>query len=126
VLRFTGTGSADASFSNPSFHYIGTGGSGIEAVANAVAVEANGDIVVVGGQTTFAQTGATTVNGVARVTSSGALDPTFGTNGTVTNSVPAGTAGYQGVVIQPADGKIIALGTANNLTQVTLTRFLGQ
>ena len=126
VLRFNGTGSADATFPNPSFHYIGNGGSGIEAVANAVAVQANGDIVVAGAQTTFAQTGATTVNGLARLTSNGTLDSTFGNGGTVTNSIPAGTSGYQGVVIQPADGKIIALGTANNLTQLTLTRFLGQ
>lgn len=36
VLRFTETGVADASFANPAFHYIGTGGSGIEAIVRGV------------------------------------------------------------------------------------------
>jgi hypothetical protein len=47
VLRFTETGAADASFANPAFHYIGTGGSGIEAIVRGVSVQSNGDIVVV-------------------------------------------------------------------------------
>jgi hypothetical protein len=48
----------------------------------------------------------------------------FGTNGIVTNSVPAGTGGLEGVVIQPADGKIVTVGTANNLTELTVSRYL--
>jgi hypothetical protein len=34
VLRFTETGTADPSFANPTFHYSGTGGSGIEALVH--------------------------------------------------------------------------------------------
>jgi NAD(P)H-hydrate repair Nnr-like enzyme with NAD(P)H-hydrate epimerase domain len=48
VLRFTETGTADPSFANPTFHYSGTGGSGVEALVHGVAVQANGDIVEVG------------------------------------------------------------------------------
>ncbi|MGA7626049.1 MAG: hypothetical protein WB630_08675 [Candidatus Acidiferrales bacterium] len=125
VLRFTASGAADTSFADPSFHFAGAGGFGIEAIPNAMAVQSNGDIVVVGEQLTFAQTGMTTVNGLARLTSSGALDTTFGTDGTVTNSVPSSTGGLTGVVIQPADGKIVVIGTVSNFTQLTVGRYLG-
>jgi hypothetical protein len=124
VLRFTETGAADASFANPAFHYSGTSGSGIEAVVNGLAVQSNGNIVVVGNQTTFAESGKTTVNDLARLTPNGNFDPTFGTGGTVVNSVPAGTDGLDGAVIQ-ADGNIITVGTASNLIELTLARYLG-
>jgi uncharacterized delta-60 repeat protein len=123
VLRFNSTGAADSTFPNPSFHYVGSGGSGIEAIPNGIAVGPNEDIVVVGDQITFAQSGTTTVNGLARLTANGTLDTTFGTGGTVTNSVPAGTGGLQGVVIQP-DDKIVTIGTANNA--LTVSRYLGK
>jgi uncharacterized delta-60 repeat protein len=97
VLRFTETSAADASFANPAFHYIGTGGSGIEAVVNGLAVQPNDDIAVVGNQTTFARSGTTIVNGLARLTPNGNLDPAFGNGGTVVNSVPAGTDELFGV-----------------------------
>ena len=126
VLRFNETGAADTTFANPTFHYIGTGGSGIEALVNALAVQSDGDIVVVGNQITFARSGDVTVNGLARLTPNGELDPTFGSGGTVVNSVPAGTVEINGVVIQPADDKIITVGIANNDTELTLTRYLSQ
>jgi uncharacterized delta-60 repeat protein len=126
VLRFTETGAADTTFANPTFHYIGTGGSGIEALVNALAVQSDGDIVVVGNQIRFAQSGDVTVNGLARLTPNGELDPTFGNGGTVVNSVPAGTVELNGVVIQPADDKIITVGIAdnNNNNELTLSRYL--
>ena len=109
---------------NPAFHYIGASGSGIEAIVRGVSVQSNGDIVVVGNQTTSAQSGTTIVNGLARLTPNGNLDPTFGTGGTVVNSVPAGTDGLDGAVIQ-ADGNIITVGAASNLIELTLARLLG-
>ncbi|MGH6795677.1 MAG: hypothetical protein ACREDD_13115 [Methylocella sp.] len=124
VLRFTETGAADASFANPTFHYIGTGGSGIEAMVRGLTVQSNGDIVVTGNQTTFTQSGTTIVNGLARLTPNGNLDPAFGTGGTVVNSIPSGTDGLGGAVIQ-ANGNIVTVGTANNLTELTLARYLG-
>jgi uncharacterized delta-60 repeat protein len=126
VLRFTSTGSEDSTFANPNFRFVGTGGSGIEAIPNGIAVQANGDIVVVGLQSTPNSSGTVTVNGLTRLTPSGSLDSTFGTGGTVTNSIPAGTEGLQGVVIQPADGKIVTVGTANNQTELTISRYLAQ
>jgi uncharacterized delta-60 repeat protein len=122
VLRFTPTGSADSTFANPTFRFTGTGGTAVEDVPNGIAVQANGDIVLVG----LHSTTSSTVNALARLTPSGTFDSTFGTSGIVTNSVPAGTGGLEGVVIQPADGKIVAVGTANNLTQLTISRYLAQ
>jgi len=126
VLRFTATGAADTTFANPTFHYVGTGGSGIEALVNALAVQSNGDIVVVGNQITFARSGDVTVNGLARLTPNGELDPTFGNGGTVVNSVPAGTQEINGVVIQPADDNIITVGIANNDSELALARYLSK
>jgi hypothetical protein len=51
---------------------------------------------------------------------------TFSTGEIVTNSVPAGTGGLEGAVIQPADGKIVTVGTANDLTELTISRYLAQ
>ena len=56
VLSFTETGSPDQTFSNPPFHYAGTGGSGIEALVSGLAASSNGDVVVVGNQVTFRRT----------------------------------------------------------------------
>jgi uncharacterized delta-60 repeat protein len=122
VLRFTPTGSADSTFANPTFRFTGNGGTAVEDVINGIAVQPNGNIVVAG----LHSTSSSTVNALARLTSNGSFDSTFGTGGIITNSVPAGTGGLQGVVIQPADGKIVVVGTANNLVQLTLSRYLGQ
>jgi uncharacterized delta-60 repeat protein len=126
VLRFTGTGTTDPAFANPTFHYTGAGGSGIEALVHGVAVQSNEDIVVVGNQITLTQSGTVTVNGLARLTPRGDLDPTFGKGGTVVNTVPAGTQELSGVVIQPTDDNIVTVGIANNDTALTLSRYLGQ
>ena len=126
VLRFTSTGIPDSTFANPSFHFVGAGGSGIEATPNAIAVQSNGDIMVVGEQSTITSAGTVIVNGLARLTPTGSLDPTFGSNGTVANSIPSGTQGLSGVAIQPTDGRIVTIGTANNYTQLVVSRYLAQ
>jgi len=120
VQRFsqTGTQVADA-----TFHFVGTGGSGIEALVQAVAAQGN-FVVAVGEQITFAQSGDTTVNGLARLevqaNGSLALDPTFGSGGTVTNNLPASL----GVVFQ-STGNIVTAGFASN-GNLTLARYLGK
>jgi len=126
VLRFTVTGSADSTFANPTFRFIGTGGSGVEDVPLGIAVQANGDIVVVGDHSSTTQSGTVTVNALARLTPNGSFDSTFGIGGIVTNSLPAGTEGLEGVVIQPVDGKIVTVGIANNETELTVSRYLAQ
>jgi uncharacterized delta-60 repeat protein len=122
VLRFTATGSADPTFANPTFRFTGNGGTAVEDVPNGIAVQGNGDIVVAGVHSTT----SAALNALARLFPNGSFDSTFGTNGIATNSVPANTGGLEGVVIQPVDGKIVTVGTANNLTELTISRYLSQ
>jgi uncharacterized delta-60 repeat protein len=124
VVRYTVTGATDTTFNNSPFHFQGSGGFGIEALPNAVAFASNGDVVVAGEQVTYAQSGMTTVNGLARLTSTGALDTTFADGGVLTNSVPSGTTGFDGVVIDP-EGRIVVIGGTSSETTVFVSRFLG-
>jgi uncharacterized delta-60 repeat protein len=123
VLSFTETGSPDPTFSNPPFHYVGSGGSGIEALVNGVAAASNGDVVLVGNQITFTQNGTLSIPGLARLTPSGQLDTAFGNGGVVVNSVPGGLSA---VAVQPADDKIVAVGLAGNNNELTISRYLAQ
>ena len=122
VQRFTETGAPDPTFANPSFHFIPPGGPEIQAVVQGVAVAANGDIVVVGSQTHFTQPGPITSNGLARLTSAGALDSTFGNGGLLAN-VPPSDAGLSAVIVQP-DGNIVTAGVGGE--GLVLRRFLGK
>ena len=123
VLRFTDTGAADPNFTLTSFHFIPPGGPNIEALVSSLAVGPNGDIVVEGDQVFYSRSGNTVVNGLARLTSNGSLDTTFGNGGVIANNVPAGAGGFRVVAVQ-SDGKIIVGGTTN--AQVFLSRYLGQ
>jgi len=124
VLRFTDTGDADSTFADPDFHFQGSGGPDIEALVNALAVAPNGDILVAGQQTTFGTNG-NTLNGLARLTPSGVLDTSFGSGGTVANSIPAGAEGFEAVVVQ-SNGSIVVAGFTDNNNELFLSRYLGQ
>jgi uncharacterized delta-60 repeat protein len=103
LARYNPDGSLDASF--------GAGGkvtSPLGDAADAV-LQANGDIVVAGGQESGGQQGGPVV--VARYTAGGALDSTFGTGGVVTTGIVE--VANAGLAIQ-ADGKIV-LATSSNL-----------
>jgi uncharacterized delta-60 repeat protein len=117
VQRFTQTGTQ---VFNTTFHYVGAGGSGIEAIVLGVAVQANGNVVAVGDQTTFSRSGNVTVYGLARLTASGSLDTTFGNGGTVVNNIPATSA----VAIQ-SDGNIVTAGFGASNGALTIARYLG-
>jgi hypothetical protein len=66
-----------------------------------------------------------TVNALTRLNADENFDSTFGDSGILTNSLPADTDGLEEVLIQP-DGKILAIGTANNFTELVLERYLAQ
>ena len=121
MQRFTETGAPDPTFANPSFHFIPPGGPEIQAVVQGLAVAANGDIVVVGSQTHFTTPGPITSNGLARLTSAGALDSTFGNGGLLAN-VPPTDAGLSAVIVQP-DGNIVTAGVGGE--GLVVRRFLG-
>jgi uncharacterized delta-60 repeat protein len=120
VMRFTPTGQLDSTFKTTVFDLIGEGGSANVDFLNAVALQADGKVVLVGSHT-HAFTNAS--NTLVRLNTNGSFDKTFGTNGFVINKLPAGTAGLNLVLIQ-SDGKILALGSAGGFT--TLERYLAQ
>jgi uncharacterized delta-60 repeat protein len=79
-------------------------------LANAVALQSDGKIVVVG-QTYIDNDYSQEDFAVARYNSDGSLDTTFGINGKVTTDFPGLAAVPSSVVIQP-DGKIVVAGGA--------------
>ena len=123
VMRFTPTGQLDPTFKTTVFDLIGEGGSGNSDFLNAVALQADGKVVLAGSHS-HAFTNAS--NALVRLKTNGSFDTTFGTNGFVINKLPAGTNGLNLVLIQ-TDGKILTLGTAGkNFTTLELERYLAQ
>jgi uncharacterized delta-60 repeat protein len=116
VVRFQASGGADSTYSDPPFNFGGNSGSGN---ANAIAVQSDGKAVVAGG------TGG--LFGVARLSTNGALDSSFGRGGSITTAFP-GFGAATGITIQ-TDGKIIAVGivlNSNGAADFALARYLGQ
>jgi uncharacterized delta-60 repeat protein len=92
----------------------------ILARAFAVALQRNGDIVVVG-QTALTDTGPSDF-ALVRYNPNGSVDTTFGNSGFVSTAFGSSVAFANTVLIQ-IDGKIIAVGNSDNGT--TLARYLG-
>lgn len=100
-------GQPDTSFGNAGLATAQV--AGLNTNANAVAIQANGEIVTAGGNNT--STGAQNF-AVARFTTAGALDTSFGNGGTVSTAIGKGTSSVASDVAVQPDGKIIAAGTA--------------
>lgn len=111
IARLETTGAIDGTF-NPG---TGTAGSTIEGVA----LQPDGKIVIVG---TFPTFNGTTVNGVARLTSAGAVDSSFNSGLGINVPFPAFTVTLQ------EDGKIVMGGQYtffNGLPNNGITRLNG-
>jgi uncharacterized delta-60 repeat protein len=79
-------------------------------LANAVALQADGKLVVVG--TTYTDNDFSDEDfAIARYNPDGSLDTSFGNNGKVTTDFPGLAAVLSAVVVQP-DGKIVVAGGA--------------
>ena len=107
VVRFNLNGSLDDSFSGdgkvminftPQLDY-----------ADDVAIQSDGKIVTAGAIRYF---GPDARFAVARFDVNGTLDTTFSGDGMVTTDLGSDRGGIFGVAIQPADGKIVAVGAA--------------
>jgi uncharacterized delta-60 repeat protein len=95
----------------------------------AVALQSDGKIVVAG---TAASSGHT-IAALARYTSGGVLDTTFGSSGTgvVTTDVDgSGQSGYFGVAIDPSNDKIVVTGSAGaagtSSQTAVVARYIGE
>jgi uncharacterized delta-60 repeat protein len=84
--------------------------------ARSIALQADGQIVVAG---QLAGSSSNADIGIARYTTAGALDTTFGTDGLVQVDMFGGFDTAFDVLIQP-DGRIVAAGSAKNGTGVGL------
>lgn len=109
-LRYNTTGSLDSTFGKSGGVITVFPGDAFSAAAS-LAVQTNGDLVAAGtaevsnpafglSQASFA---------LARYTSSGALDTTFGTGGRVTTAFGSDSASIVAIALQ-SDGKIVAVG----------------
>jgi uncharacterized delta-60 repeat protein len=118
VVRLNRDGSLDTTFGAGTGAVLIDFGSGHSATATAVALQSNGGIVVAG-----AALVGTDQIGVARLTASGALDPTFNPTGVTPGETTVDTADTAqsppdtvGVAVQPADQKIVVVGTRSLVT----------
>jgi uncharacterized delta-60 repeat protein len=115
LVRYNADGTPDGSF--------GSGGTvttniGDTDFVNAVTLDAVGRVVVVG-----VAVAVNTGFAVARYTTTGALDPSFGTGGIV--QIPAITAGVASAVAIDGSGRIVVAGHSfAEGTDIALARFL--
>jgi uncharacterized delta-60 repeat protein len=118
VVRYNPNGSLDTGFGTSGTGKVLTPiGSGTQDEAYAVAVQADGKIVVAG----FTVSGGTDDFAVVRYQLNGTLDTSFGTGGKVITPVGSGDDLASAVIIQP-DGKIIVAGSSGN-TDFALVRY---
>jgi uncharacterized delta-60 repeat protein len=116
-------GTFDTAFFNPAFQFSGTTVSAPGSIPTAVAVQANGQVVIAGTNSV----GSTSAFGLARISATGSLDTAFGSNGVLTTSFQ-GNDHAVAVLIQPSNGDIIVVGKSTNsagVTDLALARYLG-
>jgi uncharacterized delta-60 repeat protein len=104
VLRYNTNGALDTSFDTDGIAFADIGEA--YALAEAVAVQADGKIVVAG----YAFNGTNTDFAVARYNADGSPDTSFGGIGRVLTPVSSGSDYANALVIQP-DGKIVVAGS---------------
>lgn len=118
ILRYNPNGTLDATFGSGGIVTTNFG-TGIHH-AHAVVIDNNGKIVVAG----YSDTGTSHNFAIARYTTNGALDGTFGVGGIRTTSLGAGDDEINGMAIA-GNGKIVVAGqTVVNLdNQFALARY---
>ncbi|HEV8564614.1 MAG TPA: delta-60 repeat domain-containing protein [Actinomycetota bacterium] len=108
LARYNTGGSLDTSFGGDGT-VITNFTSGDDLIFGVAIQPADGSIVVAG----FVDDGPGSKLGLARYHANGTRDTTFDVDGRVTTDLTNGPDGAYGVAIQPADGKIVAAGTAD-------------
>jgi uncharacterized delta-60 repeat protein len=109
LVRLTAGGLLDASFGSAGI--VRTDIAGSYDYLNALALDASGRIIAAGSS----HNGLNTDIAIARYTSAGVLDASFGSGGIVVSPVGGGNEQATAVLVQP-DGKIVVVGQADNGT----------
>jgi uncharacterized delta-60 repeat protein len=139
LVRYNSNGSVDTTF-NPGGG-IGTGGGIITGFGSsfpagsafALAIQSNGEIVVAGQAGNGNQQFTSSSFVLARYTSTGHLDTTFGSNGTVITTLSQGHISFVSALVLQSDGKIVAAGNTGTpaqpgsyLNNFAVARYLAQ
>ena len=114
LVRYNRDGSLDASFGNGGIVLSDLGASSDDS-ANAVAIQANGKLVVAGAS----NAGGRSDFALVRYDRDGSLDPSFGNGGIVLTRIGSGS--FANDVAPQPDGKIVAAGTAGSLVNDTVS-----
>jgi uncharacterized delta-60 repeat protein len=110
-VGITAPGDLDTTFNTPNGYVFYNGMAGQHDHGNAVAIQSDGKIIVVG----ESDVGTLRDALILRYNSNGTLDTTFGTGGVVIYDGPANAIDEaHAVAIQP-DGKIVVVGSARNI-----------
>lgn len=117
VIRYNSNGSLDTTLNVTGKVFITFGGT-VEW-CTSVAIQTDGKIIISG----YSGSGGDNIWATARLTTSGVLDSTFGTNGKVTTTF-GGSSNAVGVVIQPG-GKIVVGGrtSTTGTSKLALARY---
>jgi len=103
IVPFLISGAANPSFSSPAISF-GPNGVECKSDANAIAVDSLGRVIIGG----IYESPTSDPWGLARVTSNGTVDTTFGSGGSVTT--PVGLEGFIGLLLIQPNNEIIAVG----------------
>ena len=123
VARYNTNGTLDASFSDDG--KVATNFTRKEDIASALAIQADGKIVVVGVVRAARYSGGSSGDsrfGLLRYNTDGSLDTTFGGDGRVVTNLPHGREAASAVAIQ-ADGKIVVAGEGGAGGRFALVRY---
>ncbi len=115
LVRYNADGTLDTSFSSDGKVDFGLGSNDF---CQAIALQADGKIVMAG----YTDNSGTNDFAVARVTTTGALDITFDSDGTATTAF-SGDDRASSVVIQP-NGAIVVAGSQQSGSDIAIARYL--
>lgn len=124
VLRFNSDGSADSSFGTDGLVTTSIGSGAAFDIPRAVAIQANGKIVVAG----RSPNGSNKDFAIVRYNRNGTLDPKFGTGGIVKTDLGGAAEDIYAVAIQQ-NGRIVVAGESDfgsaGTRKFALARYMG-
>ena len=130
IARYSSNGVIDRSFGTGGIAIVDFGVNAPVSGAFALAIQSNGDLVAAGAAGgTLSGNRITSSFGLARFTSAGKLDTTFGSGGRVITTVASGQYSWVASLAIQSDGKIVAAGTAQFNTDndnAYVARYLAQ
>jgi uncharacterized delta-60 repeat protein len=132
LVRYNSDGSLDTSFGTGGGVDTGFGNNFPSGSAFALAIQSNGEIVVAGQAGSGDQNFTSSSLALARYTTAGQLDTSFGSNGKVLTAIGQNNISFVSALALQSDGKIIAAGNSGPPAQddfvdnFAIARYLAQ